>query len=55
MTIPIGKYMHAEPLLCDPHDIYTIHARDKSILGHAEMNKIEVLGLYVPDLCGASE
>lgn len=21
MTIPIGKYMHAEPLLCDPHDI----------------------------------
>lgn len=36
MTIPIGKYMHAEPLLCDPHDIYTIHARDKSILGHAE-------------------
>lgn len=39
MTIPIGKYMHAEPLLCDPcdpHDLYTIHARDKSILGHAE-------------------
>lgn len=36
MTIPIGKYMHAEPLLCDPHDVYTIHARDNSILGHAE-------------------
>ena len=36
MTIPIGKYMHAEPLLCDPHEVYTIHARDKSIIGHAE-------------------
>jgi hypothetical protein len=36
VTIPIGKYMHAEPLLCDPHAIYTIHARDETILGHAE-------------------
>jgi len=35
MTIPIGKYMHAEPLGCEP-EVYTIHARDKSILGHAE-------------------
>ena len=34
--IPIGKYMRAEHLCCEPHDIYTIHARDGSILGHAE-------------------
>jgi hypothetical protein len=36
MTIPIGKYMHAEHLGCEPHEVYTIHARDGSILGHAE-------------------
>jgi len=34
--IPIGKYMHAEHLGCEPYEVYTIHARDKSILGHAE-------------------
>lgn len=35
MTIPIGKYMHAEHLGCEP-EVYTIYARDGSILGHAE-------------------
>jgi len=35
-VIPIGKYMYAEPLLCDPHNIYTIHAKDGSSLGYAE-------------------
>jgi hypothetical protein len=36
MTIPIGKHMHAEILLCDPHDVYTIHANNGSPLGYAE-------------------
>jgi hypothetical protein len=35
MSIPIGKHMHAEHLGMNP-EVYTIHARDKSILGHAE-------------------
>ena len=36
MTIPIGKYMHAERLGCEPEVYYTIHARDKSILGYVD-------------------
>ena len=36
MTIPIGKYMYAERIGCEPHDVYTIHARDGSSLGYAE-------------------
>lgn len=36
MSIQVGKYMHAEPLGSSPHEVYTIHARDGSILGSAE-------------------
>jgi len=35
MTIPVGKYMHAEPVGCDP-EVYTIHVRDGTAIGHAE-------------------
>lgn len=37
MTIPIGKYMHAEHLGCESHEVYTIHAKDGSSLGYAEL------------------
>ena len=35
-VIPIGKHMHAKHLGCEPHEVYTIHSRDGSLLGYAE-------------------
>ena len=34
--IPIGKFMHAEHLGCEPHEVYTIYTLHESILGHVE-------------------
>jgi hypothetical protein len=36
VVISIGKYMYAEPIGFEPREVYTVHARDGSILGYAE-------------------
>ena len=49
MTIPIGKFMHAERLGCEPHDVYTIHAKDGSSLGYAEWYPRWCVYVFKPD------